>query len=124
MVKKAKQKTHKIKGKKEIYRIIIYCALILLFVLISGLTFKKLSVNQNDNNESNSNENLSFYDEETCRCVERERLRCNEGFELDLENRICKNGNDITNVILGCSKYECSGTIYEFNFENETWVIK
>ena len=92
-------------------------------VFISGLAFKKLSIRENKN-ITNSEENFSFYEDEVCRCIERKRLRCLEGFELDSENRLCRKGNDFTNVILGCSKYECSGTIYEFNFENKIWEMK
>ena len=120
MAKPKKAKKPEIK-KNEIYKIVISCVLVLLFVLILGLVFKELSQKESKNAKNSPNEDTSFYDADVCRCLERERLRCNDGFELDAEKRLCRNGTDITNVILSCSKYECSGTIYQFNFENKTW---
>ena len=51
---------------------------------------------------------------ENCECIERENLRCNSGFKLNKEDRICVRENDgsITNVVLGCSKYECGDEIW------------
>jgi len=120
--KKSKKPENSKIEKKKVYKIIVSCVIILLLALLSGLVFKKFTVKENRGVDA-SNESLSFYDSDKCRCIERERLRCNEGFELDLENRLCRNvnGKEVTNVILGCSKYECSGTVYRFNFENETW---
>ena len=125
MAKPKKAKKPEIK-KNEIYKIVISCVLVLLFVLILGLVFKELSQKESKNAKNSSAEDISFYDADVCRCLERERLRCNEGFELDAENRLCRNvnGKEVTNVILACSKYECSGNIYEFNFENGKWETK
>ena len=124
MAKEKKLKKPGIKSKKGIYIIIISCVLVLLLLLISGLIYKKLSTKEDKNTGNTSDENFSFYDEDKCRCIERERLKCLEGFELDLENRLCRKGNEITNVILGCSEYECSGVVYEFNSENKIWERK
>ena len=69
---------------------------------------------------------------DNCECIERENLKCDEGFELFEEERlckrtiikcpseivldiegICKSEKQYTNVLLGCSKYNCTGEIYE-----------
>ena len=119
-----KLKKTKNKEKNEIYKVIISCALVLIVIFFLGLYYKGFYLEENNKNAKQPAENLSFYDDEKCRCVERERLKCNDGFELDLENRFCRSGKDITNVILSCSKYECSGVVYEFNFKNENWEMK
>jgi len=64
----------------------------------------------------------TFYDEDICRCLERERQVCSlDGFELEPENRLCRKGNLVTNPLLKCSAYECSGVEYRFNFELNNW---
>ena len=112
------KKPRKNKENKKNYTILIFGILFAL-LLIFGFFIGK-SIKQNRDAKS-QNGNFSFYDEEKCRCVERERLTCPKNFELDSEKRACINGTDITNVILTCSKYECSGILYQFNFENKTW---
>ena len=59
---------------------------------------------------------------DNCDCIKRERLKCPEGFELI--GRSCKRDGKWTNVLLGCSKYNCSGEIHEFNFDTEKWGIE
>ena len=120
----AKLKKTKNKEKNEIYKIIISCALILILIFFLGLFYKQSYEKENRQDGKQSDENFSFYDSDRCRCIERERLRCNDGFELDAENRLCRSGKEVTNVILACSKYECSGVIYAFNFENKTWAAQ
>lgn len=56
---------------------------------------------------------------DNCDCMERERLKCPEGFTL--EGRLCKAEGKYTNVLLACSKYDCSGEIHLFNLEEEKW---
>ncbi|MBR9701733.1 hypothetical protein GOV13_02315 [Candidatus Pacearchaeota archaeon] len=50
---------------------------------------------------------------DNCDCIERNNFRCLNGFELDAENRLCRGDGSVTNVILGCSKYNCTGEVYE-----------
>jgi hypothetical protein len=65
--------------------------------------------------------NNDFYDEDICRCIERERIECPDDFEFIEGRSLCKNGEFVTNPSLACSKYECSGKIYNFNSENKGW---
>lgn len=59
---------------------------------------------------------------DNCDCIERERWKCSGGFELI--GRACKRDNEWTNVLLGCSRYNCSGEIHKFNFDTEKWEIE
>lgn len=58
---------------------------------------------------------------DNCDCIERERLKCSEGFELNIEKRRCERDEVFTNVLLKCSKYNCSEGTHEFNFDTEKW---
>ena len=90
--------------------------MVLLVVLISvTINVKKVMV-------ANTIKEQIVYEEwlvDNCDCFERERLKCSEGFEL--VGRICKAKGTYTNVLLGCSKYNCSGEIHLFNLEEEKW---
>lgn len=51
--------------------------------------------------------------EENCDCIERENFYCSfENFELG-EGNLCWKGEEFTNPVRGCSKYNCTGEIYE-----------
>lgn len=62
-------------------------------------------------------EGTEEYDEikNSCECVERNNFYCLlDGFKVDEERKLCV-GSDgrVTKVVLGCSKFDCNGTIYE-----------
>lgn len=59
---------------------------------------------------------------ENCQCMEKERIKCPEGFEL--KGRICKAEGKWTNVLLACSKYNCTEEIKLWNNETEKWGIR
>ena len=42
---------------------------------------------------------------DNCSCVERENKYCTNGYVL--QGGLCKQGTNITNAMLGCSKYKC-----------------
>ena len=48
---------------------------------------------------------------ENCNCTERNNLKCPDGYEV--RDRLCAGEGSVTNPVLGCSKYDCNGTIYE-----------
>ncbi len=67
-----------------------------------------------------------YYDDwlpENCDCIEKERIKCSDGFEL--VGSLCRNEaeNTFTNVLKGCSKYECSEGNYILNQENQKWEM-
>jgi len=117
-----KQKQEKLRKQKKIIMLILLSVIILGSLL---LVILKLIANQSDNNQSTGLAIDDFYSSDNCRCLEREDLRCgNSSWQLDAERRICVNGKSITNVILGCSKYECNGITYELNTDIKAWEVK
>lgn len=56
---------------------------------------------------------------DNCNCTERNNLKCPEGFVLESDIRLCRNKSEVTNVLLGCSKYDCNEEIY--SWINEKW---
>ena len=117
MAKTKKTKLKKVKEQNIQFKLVIFGIL----ALILGMGLSTLNVKKTEKSEV-LEENLSFYNEETCRCLERERFRCaDDSWQLDEVRRLCVKGNDITNIILVCSKYECSGEIYEFDADKGDW---
>ena len=120
---KSKNQNYKLKSQdKDVKFVVIGIILVLVAFLLVGL-YTKINYDRDLKKNADLEDPLSqsFYSEDSCRCVERERLKCPEGYELNSEGRFCSNGESFTNVVLGCSAYECSGVIYSFNFENRTW---
>lgn len=67
-------------------------------------------------NGKESKDVSALSDNDSCTCVERERFECsNETWHVDYERRSCVNGNQVTNVLLGCSSYECPEGVYSFD---------
>ena len=68
-----------------------------------------------------------FYGD-TCTCLERGLNKCLSGYELSVkwDGELCINKTlgTFTNIVKGCSKYDCSGIIYEYNFDIKFWEIK
>ena len=113
-------------SKKKMIMLIILAGVILELLLV-GLI--KLTSNKPSNNQgSGKTTGLAlddFYSSDSCRCLERDNLRCvNSSWQLDVKNRICTEGKLVTSVILGCSKYECGGTTYDFNNNTNSWEVK
>lgn len=122
MAKQRRSKKGKVKANEKRFRMIA-SGVVILLVLISLSVYYKISVNNNNKNEESLNKYPPSYDEDSCRCVARERFTCLDGFKLNLERRLCvsTNGTYVTNVVLSCSEYECAGTLYKLNLETGTW---
>lgn len=106
------------KTKKNTKRIAMI-AFIVVAVIVLALIIKLPPF---VNNASKSSEYPSAYSEDTCACIARERLKCpDDSWKLNVTQRFCQRGKEITNIILGCSKYECSGIFYSFNIESGKW---
>lgn len=71
-------------------------------------------------NKEKEQENYNIWLSENCKCLEHERLKCREGYELG-EDGMCVNSEEktFTNPLEACSRYECSDGIVFWN--NETW---
>jgi hypothetical protein len=107
--------------KNKKINIIIVSLIVLLAVIIGILVFS----NKPKENTSAGLSIDDFYSDEQCRCLERENLRCaNSSWQLDLERKACIYEKSITNVVLGCSRYECNGITYVLNMDIKTWEVK
>ena len=116
------------RNKKNMKKIIFIVgisavALIALTVLIAFLVANNLS-------NSSSQKGLSlddFYSADDCRCIERKMPACKlEGFEYNETRNLCVNSANktVTYPTLSCSKYECLGVNYQYNFDDKIWEEK
>lgn len=67
-------------------------------------------------------ENYKDWLVENCACVERNSTFCDSGYELNENFCVNETLNTFTNVLKGCSKYECSGT--NVTLSNGVWSPK
>lgn len=122
-MKKEKKKKIKLSSSNRTI-LIILSILVIISLLTAGIL--KLMSDKEDNNSTGTGLSIEeFYSSENCRCLERNDFRCsNSSWQLDIENRRCTNGKTFTNVIAGCSQYECLGIIYQLNAETKKWEAK
>lgn len=57
---------------------------------------------------------------ENCNCTKHERYFCKEGFVLN-ETYCINEVPEITNRLMGCSEYDCSGEIKSWNNKTGKW---
>ncbi len=64
---------------------------------------------------------LESWLENNCKCLERKRITCMDGFVLN--KMVCRNDalKLYSNVLKACSKYDCNGKNYNFNLQTEKW---
>ena len=96
-------------------------AILILAVAIFGLVHYQGKITAN---AIKIQEEQKFYEDwlpENCKCLEKNLTKCSGGFEL--VGTLCKNNElkTFTNVLKACSKYDCSGIIYNFNDETKKW---
>ena len=98
-------------------------AIIIVILLASAIFINKVKTG-NAIREVEEQKTLESMFSDNCKCVEKERVGCSSGFEL--KGGICKNETlkIFTNVLKGCSEYECSGGNYVFNSIKQIWEIK
>ncbi len=89
-------------------KMLVIILAVLLAVLILGFFITK-TITTNAVKENNAKFDWL---KDNCNCIERDNLKCPEGFVLEPDAKLCKKGIDITNVLLGCSKYDCNEEIY------------
>lgn len=106
-----------IKMKKRIRNSILIAGFVFIVALL--LIFIGNQINANAIKEKQAIENYTEWLAETCNCLERNIISCSERFEL--KNNICTDGEYITNKLLICSKYNCSGEIKLWNNKTEKW---
>jgi len=91
-------------------------SVILLIILIGiSVYFVREMKTTNAIREAEENEKYEDWLSDNCKCLEKERIKCSEYFELI--GGVCKNEEKglFTNVLKGCSVYECSE-------QNVTWT--
>lgn len=74
--------------------------------------------------EKQEAEKYSEWLSENCNCTKHERFFCKEGFVLNESYCINEDANEITNKLMGCSEYDCSGEIKSWNNETGKWEDK
>ena len=112
------------KMKKETRKKLVYVLIILILAGASFLVVKNITANVIK--QTPDTDWLS----DNCDCIENEKIKCREEFEFDEERGFCKRTvvrcpselvldldeceteTQVTNFLLGCSKYNCSGEIY------------
>jgi len=98
--------------------------IVLIFLLIVGVIVVNVRNKIITTNAIKEQERQKAYEDwlvDNCECLEKERIKCKEGFELI--NGVCKNKTRkvFTNVLEACSKYYCDGEIHVFNLEEGKW---
>lgn len=98
---------------------IVVVVLLLVFVFKNSNPVGKVI----DEDKNTNALNPSFYEEDSCRCLEHGIPKCLEGFVYNKTRELCVNSEEktVTYATLSCSKYECAGKTYEYNFEIEDW---
>ncbi len=106
----------------------IILAIIILAVLVAGFFLVKNFTGNVVKDESKK----ELWLENNCECIEKENIKCAEGYELMDEKQLCAKVSEkcfqgelnllscepyiqYSPVLLSCSKYDCDG---------ETWMVK
>jgi hypothetical protein len=104
--------------------LIIILALTVIVIIVSLLMGILNFKVQPNNNQSKVLTLDDFYSEDICRCLVHELNKCTSGYELN--GNLCVNNTlgTFTNVIKGCSEYECAGVGYKYNPDTKNWEDK
>ncbi|MEK6913786.1 MAG: hypothetical protein AABW47_03900 [Nanoarchaeota archaeon] len=105
---------------KKIFKKAIVILTITLFVAVS-LMLVGNKMKANAIKEQQAEEDYSAWLADNCKCLERDRIFCSEGFEI--KGSLCYNEvkKIYTNRLADCSKYDCSGEIKLWNNETGKW---
>jgi len=108
--------------KSEVKKIIWTIAILIAIILVSAIFINKIKT-ANAIREAEEQKVLEDKLQEDCSCMERGKWKCQDGFELNAERKLCisEDGKRVTNVLLGCSEYSCSGDDYSFNSTTQKW---
>ena len=109
---------------KEIMKKIFWTIAILVAIILLSAIWINKTKTANAIKETEEQKVLENKLQEDCSCRERERWKCQSGFELNTERKLCIKNSTITNIILGCSEYACSGNDYLFNLTTQKWEVK
>jgi hypothetical protein len=104
------------KNLKKIALILGMVLIIAFLLMVAGDKIKANMIKQN--NEAQAYETWLA---ENCKCLERNRFGCMEGYVLLNKSCVNEQAKTFTNILLGCSKYDCLGEIKLWNNETEKW---
>lgn len=124
--KKTKSKNRKDKSNKKIIIAVIGIAILLFVAGVVYLSVNKILTAKEEKRlaeEKLAQENYLDWLVDNCECVEKNRYFCNEGFALEGETCVNHDAGSFTRRLIGCSRYNCSEEIIEFNFEENKWNI-
>ena len=98
-------------------------AILILAAAVFGLINYQEKITANAIKIQEEQKFLNEWLPENCKCLEKNSTKCSEGFEL--VGNLCKNDarKIFTNVLKACSKYDCSGVVYNLKNETEMWKI-
>ena len=109
--------------KSTVFMGVLVVALAIIALLL--VYFRNLQGSTNTTSSSNfySGSDYPSGYSDSCTCTAHERMKCSDSsWTLYPENRLCKKGSQVTNVVWGCSEYDCAGTIYQFNADTGQWT--
>ncbi|MEK6898067.1 MAG: hypothetical protein AABX28_01780 [Nanoarchaeota archaeon] len=119
-----KSKNEKISTKKSKMKIarnlIIALVVIALAAAIVVYSMNKITI-ANTIKEQKEQEVYAEWLIDNCDCIEKDKIKCSDGFKL--EGNLCRNETlkVFTNVLKACSKYECDGEIKVYNNKTGIW---
>ena len=99
---------------------------ILIIILLIFLPFL-LIINFIENSANKKiQEQEDYYDllVDNCECIANEKLACSKGFVLNETARLCRTEGKYTNVLLGCSQFNCEDEIVNWNNQTKLWEPK
>ncbi len=105
----------------------ILAFLLITMIFIGGVAEARNIITANAAKEQKEKEDYYNRLVDDCKCLEKNRPSCSEGFVLSQDGKICRNEQKkiFTNILLSCSKYDCDGEINVYNNKTKGWdVIK
>lgn len=105
------------KSKTEIILRILLGAFLLVAIAFFAVHFN------NALSEGRVASQEGYYDllVENCDCLAHERAYCMEGFELSEHAEFCQKEGRVSNLLKGCSQFDCDGEIVDWNSKTKLW---
>ncbi len=102
-----------------IKRVSLVLAITLIIAFLMMMVGNKIRANMiKENQESQAYQEWLV---ENCKCLEKNKIECSEGYILQNQTCVNEQENTFTNILLKCSKYDCAGEIKYWNNETYKW---
>ncbi|MBI4116929.1 hypothetical protein HY449_04255 [Candidatus Pacearchaeota archaeon] len=104
----------------------ILAFLLITMIFIGGVIEARKIITANAIKEQKEKEDYYNRLVDDCKCLEKNRAACSEGFVLSADGKMCKNEQKkvFTNILFSCSKYDCDGEINVYNNKTNGWEIE